>query len=504
MDGTWRTGMGARWHWGRPGIVWSTCIALLMAIFTYAGAEEPASDARPPRDLEEWSPQAFFGKEFQGGRLQVEAVKPVTNDYDVVAVSAYGEYPEEGEDHTHCDVCIVKRGQRVPYLDLGQFEGLDDFGPFYTLDVAQNHLVFGVFAGVVIHHFEEYLFDLKKPRLIASYPEGTRIRGVARSGSEFLILTNDGVNKRILRVLDDADAFLEIVYTFEDVPADWDPEMRQGPEGPEIGDDKRMYCLQNGAWTRVEGDLLSAEDRAARNRLSVLSGDVAPYDKVSGPPVYRTENGDGAYWIIRGSEHGGVAGYEGKRLRFFPLPVPDQLTFLDRRPMDVERSGCRFSNAIGASQVREETLLFGIQFKETRESAREGEEELSGLGGWGDFNFLTHQYEMHYLPVLAQRAVTALSSETDALWFGTICVDWNYGQKSGLLRLDAAGNASEFLHIPEVLSALYRCGDAIIAVGTHSVFQVVDGKISRAEFRHEEDGALRIKFSPLKPLQPWY
>jgi len=58
--------------------------------------------------------------------------------------------------------------------------------------------------------------------------------------------------------------------------------------------------------------------------------------------------------------------------------------------------------------------------------------------------------------------------------------------------------------LPEKVTGLARCGEAIIATGTHSVFRLADCKVTRAEFRHRPDGSLEIVTGPLQVLSPAY
>ncbi len=481
-------------------------LASIFIVFGFTGSAEstpPEPDAPPPlRTFKDWNAEPFFGDQLRHSTLEVKAVKPMDEVYDIVFAQSYRQTP----GRLYEGLFILKRGETAPFLVLYRSEYPDAYARLRTLEATENRL-FATFyfdCSDTLSGTSEYLYDLKDPKLIAAFPSGTDVRGMALSGRECWILIDDSVTKRVLRVQDTPNNFLEVAHTFENVPPKWSLTMRQGLHGPEISTGKTTYCLRDGSWVVAEAPAQSPENEAARNRLKELHSEIGTVYDLENVPVFRSSGMGKDFLLLNGTTYGvgvcsephGFAVIDHANITFIPLPQPNENTYYRLRPTNLIDPDCGIGNGIGPHVLSQDRLLFGITFYDS--------EGLTGLGGWGAFDFTTSTYELHYPPEMAGWSASALLAEGDTLWFGLVDNEECSFGAGGVLRLGMTDNSVHHYPLPEKVTGLARCGEAIIATGTHSVFRLADCKVTRAEFRHRPDGSLEIVTGPLQVLSPAY
>lgn len=478
------------------GLSWKILLAsagLLLGIPTYVGADKPEAAVSPEPSLESRDLARFFGKPLQDCGFTVHGIKPLNAQFllvlgEIVKKETPEEYPGDL-------LFIVRKGESSPYLILGQAPGYH--GAYMendcSFEVTSGHVRLEFHTGAGVYSTPEFLFALDPPEVLAAYPMGTEIRGTAAKGSESLILVDDGVAQRVLRLVDSQDAILEVVHTVEEIPDNGRLEMRQGPEGPEIGNDEVVYRLINGSWTLDQRKSESEREVRASDHLSDLPKDIAAQAGINSP-IARTEDGESV--SLLSSMCGGVNGIvvDKTNATFFPLPQPDEDTYYERRP--TLRVDYEVVNSIGPYALGTDGLLFGVAYDDG--------EGCRGVGGWGTFDFTSREYEIHYPPEMAGWSACAVLVEKDELWFGLIDHHESSDVAGGLLRVDRSSEETEHYSIPEVIQGLYRCGEAIVAVGSHSVFRLADGAITRTELLHNPGGSLLFRTGPIPLDRPWY
>lgn len=486
---------------------WWVC--LILAAFSlalgFAASPEsnpPETDAPPPRNFKDWNAEPFFGEGFAKAWMFVEAVKPLDSRFDLIVAVA----TETSSNFRYHGIFLVKRDESVPSLVLDNRIIDDSYARPYLLEGSESRVVFSFSCDGprAPKRLFEFVYSLAESRLIAAYPSATTIHGMAQKGSEIVILADDGVSKRVLHVLDSSGPFIEVAHTFKETPSDWTAAIRLGPDGPEVGNEKASYILRNGKWELKESPSQSLDEQALRRRLMHWGTESGFYWSAESAQMCVTRADEEFFFLLGTREDGegmcmdnsGIVVLKQEEFTFLPIPQPTEDAYYTFRPMKHGTAEETIDNLIGPRLMLNGKLLFGISFYDGEGS--------TGLGGWGSFDFTTRKFDLHYPSVMAHWATTAILAVSGTLWFGLANHSECCYSTGGVLHIGALDEVLAHYPLPEKVTGLARCGDAMIATGTHSVFRLAGGKITRAEFRHRPDGSLEIVTGPLQVLSPAY
>jgi len=369
-------------------------LASIFIVFGFTGSAEstpPEPDAPPPlRTFKDWNAEPFFGEGFAKAWMFVEAVKPLDSRFDLIIAAA----TETSSNFHYHGIFLVKRGESVPSLVLDNRIMDDSYARPYLLEGSESRVVFSFSCDgpEAPKQLFEFVYSLAESKLITVYPSATTIHGMAQKGPEILILSDDGVSKRVLRVLDSSGSFIEVAHTFTETPSDWTATMRLGPNGPEVGNDKTSYILRNSKWELEESPSQSLDEQVLRERLMHWARESGFYWSAQSAQMCATRLDEEVFFLLGTREDGegvgidnsGIAVLKQEEFTFLPMPQPTEDAYYTFRPMKHGSAEETIGNSIGPRLMLNGKLLFGISFYDGEGS--------TGLGGWGTFDYATREF----------------------------------------------------------------------------------------------------------------
>jgi hypothetical protein len=128
------------------------------------------------------------------------------------------------------------------------------------------------------------------------------------------------------------------------------------------------------------------------------------------------------------------------------------------------------------------------------------DEGTTGVGAIGAVD-ATGTFTWLRIPELVDWSVQAMLVESDAIWAGRVSFPEGVNRSGGLLRYDRKTRRIRLDHVPDVIHAIARAGDAIFLGTNHGVY-VIKGT-TRIRFRTEPDidGRFIIVMEDMSPVQ---
>ena len=159
------------------------------------------------------------------------------------------------------------------------------------------------------------------------------------------------------------------------------------------------------------------------------------------------------------------------REQSYALPQSDVKTWLaarlDEAKGPIRPNPAEMNEQIGPHQIEENRLWFGKTFYNS--------EGLTGVGGFGYFDTATRSYELYAPAELLPWSVSAILVEPDSIWLA-LYRRGEYGNApGGLIRWERSNQQVQQFVLPEVVTNLARCGDAI-CLGNYGVVVLKEGR----------------------------
>lgn len=174
---------------------------------------------------------------------------------------------------------------------------------------------------------------------------------------------------------------------------------------------------------------------------------------------------------------------DGTSLRF-EAPLTDFARFSAARPAKV-RNGWTpehaiFNETIGPYQPEDNKLWFGLMLSDG--------EGRTGVGGFGFFDAMTQQFEMHYPAEMAQWAASAILVEQDTVWFGLESRGEVGRSSGGLLSWDRV--TREIRRWPDAprITGITRQGDRLYMATSEGAAIFENGQFVRHVLDVNRDG----------------
>lgn len=258
------------------------------------------------------------------------------------------------------------------------------------------------------------------------------------------------------------------------------------------------YVYASGAWTVTPNEEAEIFRYGAANTqsigfpnlstwvpLSKLQENLITIAKSDGALIrYLMWNDDVSANAYRGEKRSGIYESSGTTIKFYPLPQPPWELFAKYQPERVKlgytKDSTVIKNEVGPYQLVGNKILFGLRFYDG--------EGHTGVGGYGQFDIETKEYELKYLPEIAASSVSALYVEDGLLWMGLYGQPEGAPYSGGLVSYDRKSGYVSSYPIRGMVNVIRKWGDRVY-VGTSTGITIVSsGTITTATLNIDKDG----------------
>ncbi len=258
------------------------------------------------------------------------------------------------------------------------------------------------------------------------------------------------------------------------------------------------YIYASGAWTvtpNEEAKIFRYDAAETRSigfpnlstwvPLSKLQENLITIAKSDGTLIrYLTWNDDVSANAYRGEQRSGIYESSGATIKFYPLPQPPWELFAKYQPERVKlgytKDSTIIKNEVGPYQLVGNKILFGLRFYDG--------EGHTGVGGYGQFDIETKEYELKYLPEIAASSVSALYVDDGLLWMGLYGQPEGAPYSDGLVSYDHKSGRVSSYPISGMVNVIRKWGDRVY-VGTSKGATIVSpDAITTAKLNIGKDG----------------
>jgi hypothetical protein len=182
----------------------------------------------------------------------------------------------------------------------------------------------------------------------------------------------------------------------------------------------------------------------------------------------------------------GITERTGDGSKEYPLPQSTWEEFSRLRPEMVRMNSGRFSmgEGIGPHQVVGDKVWFGKVFYDG--------EGISGVGGMGYFDLALKKYVLFSPQPVADFSTSALLVEEGVVWAGLAGFPEGEVYGYGLLRYDVQTGRADLFRINELVLAIVRWQNQLLAGTSEGLLVAQDGQLKRYAFEPGIDGQFEV------------